>query len=418
MLFIKAYHKLPFILLSNLTTLIDKRLAKISSKNRKITLNKNYDKCLLITCKAFLDYEKLNNETFISGPKLVIKSIAKGLNLISNELLIKDWNNNKWISFFKITGKYNNEKSLICGLASSKLLIAKILNPKSHFVLILMNASTAYRLEQIKDSLKNYKVSVIKEEVPSPFFLQSLLMLFADKVLLVGNSHTLSTYENKGWDISLFKITNAQIDSSFFNTKLSKKVLKNEMTYCFPASLHGHRKGLFYTIYSWIKFFLEVKSLNKDLPTLIMTGKLPKIYDEFLEKRYGPNYQVNFNIQNKGWVSSKELKEIYLRSKFIIAVPLEEGQVAAVLEAIACGIIPIISKDTGITFKQYSYVDNFNCGSKLSLYEALLNSYIKKEYKIGDNFLVEKNRKSFIDYYEQRAVFNSLISIFNKGIYI
>ena len=413
MLFIKSYNKLPFILLSNLTTFIDKRLSKKSNKRRKISLYKSYDKCLFITSKANLNNNKLNNETFLSGPTLVIKSIKEGLNLISDELLIKNWDNNKLISFFKTIRNFNNKKSLICGLTSPKLLIAKLLNPKSHFILILMNANTAFRLEQIKESLNNYDISVIKEEIPSPFFLQSLLIYFADKVLLVGNGHTLSSYTDKGWNKSLFKITNAQIDSSFFNTKLTKKKFKNENYYCFPASLHGHRKGLFYTISSWIKFFLEVKKLNADLPTLIMTGKLPKKYDNFLRKKYGIDYQINFNIQNKGWVSSKELKEIYLRSKFIIAVPLEEGQVAAVLEAVACGINPIISKDTGITFKNYNYIDYFDFGSKHSLYDALLDSYLKNEYKNEDTFLLEKNRKSFIDYYEKRAVFNSLISIFN-----
>ena len=109
MLFIKSYNKLPFILLSNLTTFIDKRLSKKSNKRRKISLYKSYDKCLFITSKANLNNNKLNNETFLSGPTLVIKSIKEGLNLISDELLIKNWDNNKLISFFKTIRNFNNK---------------------------------------------------------------------------------------------------------------------------------------------------------------------------------------------------------------------------------------------------------------------------------------------------------------------
>ena len=127
------------------------------------------------------------------------------------------------------------------------------------------------------------------------------------------------------------------------------------------------------------------------------------------------NLIKDFNIENRGWVLSDDLKAIYLKSKFIIAAPLEEGQVAAVLEAVAFGITPIISKDTGISFANYDYVNSFDNGIHHSLYEALLDTYMIGAYGDGDGLLKDKKRKKFIDYYSKRSVYNSFLSVFRKG---
>ncbi len=412
MLFFKSHNGFFINIQTTLTKVIDIFFANLSKRRKRNILHQNYVQSIFITSKSTLNKKNESKGEFLSGPTLVLKSVEEGLKGITKQYFVEDWSLEKIFEFTKYICKFNNSKSLICGITSSKLLLAKIFNPKSHFVLILMNANNSYRLEQLKKSYQYHKVPVLKEEVPFPPFLQSLLIFLADKVLLIGNSHTLSSYTNKRWEGELFRIANAQIDSEFFNTKSNKNNFKNDFTFCFPASMHGHRKGLFYTIFSWIKFFKEIKLLKKDLPNLILTGKLPKSYDEFLKKQYGDSFKKNFNIDIRGWVSAKDLKAIYLKSKYLIAVPLEEGQVAAVLEAIAFGISPIISKDTGITLKKYNYINNFYSGNNLSLYKALLNSYLRGEFKNEDPFLNDNKRKKFIDYYSRKSVYNSFMSIF------
>ena len=275
-----------------------------------------------------------------------------------------------------------------------------------------MNANPAYRLNQIRRNLGQYPIDVIREEIPFPPYLQSILLFLADRIILIGNDHTLSSYLKNGWQKSFFNIANAQIDSNFFNTKSILKEKKDKLLYCFPASLHGHRKGLFYSIYSWIKFFKRIEELNKKSPTLIMTGNLPVEYENYLSMRFGEDYQQEFNIEFKGWVSAQDLLDIYKKSTFIISTPLEEGQVAAVLEAVACGVTPIISKDTGITFNDYEYVDNYNEKGKFSLIDALLLSYEKEDFFSEDNFLKEKDRVTFIEYYSKASVYKSTMSLF------
>ncbi len=408
-----SYNRIFINILSFLTTLIDKQLASLSRKKQKTFLNKKYESSLFVTNKSVLNNNTSQINKFLSGPTLVLKSVGKALNSISKNVYIEDWSSRDInFKFFNNIKNLKKENTLICGLTCPKLFLAKLLNPECDLILILMNANNGYRLEQIKKNINQYKIEVIKEEIPSPPFLQSLLLFLADKVILIGNEHTLSSYLNKGWKKSLFEIANAQIDSNFFYLNLNKNRYENKLIYCFPASMHGHRKGLFYSIDSWIKFFRKIKSLNRDLPTLIMTGNFPELYDNYLKKKYGESYKNIFNIENRGWVLSDDLKSIYLKSKFIIAAPLEEGQVAAVLEAVAFGITPIISKDTGISFTNYDYVNSFDNGIHQSLYEALLNTYLIGAYGDGDGLLKDKKRKKFIDYYSKRSVYNSFLSVF------
>ena len=39
------------------------------------------------------------------------------------------------------------------------------------------------------------------------------------------------------------------------------------------------------------KIFQKDKSLNRDLPKLIMTGNFPELYDNYLIKKYGESYK-------------------------------------------------------------------------------------------------------------------------------
>ena len=200
MLFFKSHNGFFINIQSTLTKVIDIFFANLSKGRKKNILHQNYERSIFITSKSTLNKENESKEEFLSGPTLVLKSVEKGLKGITNQYFVEDWSLEKIFEFTRYIGKFNNSKSLICGITSSKLLLAKILNPKSHFVLILMNANNSYRLEQLKKSYQYHKVPVLKEEVPFPPFLQSLLIFLADKVLLIGNSHTLSSYTNKRWE--------------------------------------------------------------------------------------------------------------------------------------------------------------------------------------------------------------------------
>ncbi len=402
------YRSIKFLSISS--EFIDKLLSRLASRKKIKTFKKKYKNCLFITSKSTLRKSFIKKDSFLSGPTLVLKSINNALSLVSNQIFIEDWSSKIFsYKFFKNSFK---KDYLICGIPCFKLLIAKILRPKSDLILLLMNANPAYRLKQIRRNLGQYPVDVIREEIPFPPYLQSILLFLADRIILVGNDHTLNSYLKSGWQKSFFNIANAQIDSNFFNTKSLLKEKKDKLFYCFPASMHGHRKGLFYSIYSWIKFFKKIKELNKKSPTLIMTGNLPIEYENYLRIKFGENYQQEFNIDFKGWVSAQDLLDIYKKCAFIISTPLEEGQVAAVLEAVACGVTPIISKDTGITFNNYQYVDNYKDNGKYSLIDALLLSYEKEDFFSEDNFLKEKNRVTFLEYYSKASVYKSTMSLF------
>ena len=102
------------------------------------------------------------------------------------------------------------------------------------------------------------------------------------------------------------------------------------------------RKGLVYLIYAWQQLKLE----NAEL---IIAGVNDDVKNAF----------VNITSENIKWGWVPDLVETYQNSDVCVHPALEDGAPLSVTEAMACGVAPIITKNTGTTQHIYDGHNGF-----------------------------------------------------------
>jgi glycosyltransferase involved in cell wall biosynthesis len=177
-----------------------------------------------------------------------------------------------------------------------------------------------------------YGVPFPEWDLPPAAFDHETTMALADVVLLVGNTSTLDTFDER-WREKI-RLVNYAPDEAVW-ARHSRVVRRREFVYA--ATTCGLRKGFLDVIDTW-------RAIPSFATRLHVIGRLDEPYASRL--RAIPNDSVVVH----GWIPSHTANYVDLmRSCCFAYVPTwVEGQVGTVLEAIAAGCIPITTRASGI----------------------------------------------------------------------
>jgi len=287
---------------------------------------------LLIYSRKHFDPEndRLDKKLAASSAANLARNIYQGLKEKNKEVVYVD------------QGEYKNDIGkfdLIIGTESKNFYKYAKNNPRAKKNLFLVNSHPLYRLRALLNESERIKKNIpLGEYVPPSIFLRCLKR--ADRLILIGNQFVKNSYIKYGVQESKIKLINSGVNTEQL-TPRREFYAKDKIKFCFVGSDLGIRKGLFRIIEFW-------KELNKDgrqeIELTIMGGTLAfkKEIDKFIS-------EYN-NVQCWGWVDSTDIiyKTILQSHQIIINFSIEEGQVGCVLEAMACGCIPIITEESGI----------------------------------------------------------------------
>jgi len=94
-----------------------------------------------------------------------------------------------------------------------------------------------------------------------------------------------------------------------------------------------------YNIYSVIKMFYELYKKDNSLQLVIAHNGTQKEYLMSLVESFGLSENVDF----VGYLSAQDMADYYKRSRYFISIPTSDSTSVSLLEAMACGCIPIVS---------------------------------------------------------------------------
>ncbi len=155
-----------------------------------------------------------------------------------------------------------------------------------------------------------------------------------DAVLLIGNTQTQRTFPPLS--VPFFLIPNT-VDSSLFPLAKLRKDPKHFLFFGSGGQVH---KGL--------DLVLEV---FRDHPELTLTVCSPFAQEEDFAAAYHTELYETENIHPLGFVDphSPAFKSIAARCAWMIYPSASEGMAGSVLTAMSAGIVPIVSKESGIS---------------------------------------------------------------------
>lgn len=210
-------------------------------------------------------------------------------------------------------------------------------------ILFAVNMHPLERNKILKEFMRREKIG--KESLAGYEFIDELATTMAIEkanfILCVGNNATYNSYITKGVPKNKIKILNyATLEQA--PLVYSKKEGKR---YLFTASEIGLRKGfdIVYGLFS--DTLLSREKIHLDIIGNTTTERYAEKIAE-LKKILGD--KMTFHK----WIDSKEkkYKDIISKCDFLVFPSLEEGQAGTALEAMALGVIPIISENTGVDF--------------------------------------------------------------------
>jgi glycosyltransferase involved in cell wall biosynthesis/GT2 family glycosyltransferase len=173
----------------------------------------------------------------------------------------------------------------------------------------------------------------------------------ADAVLCFGNVLTLNSYLKHG--VPREKVRLANYGSDIATQPPAARATEEgdtHLLYC--ASEIGLRKG--FDIVASAVAAADLEELGAHLH-IVGAPSYPhyraKLAD--LEARLGPR------ISNHGWLAptSTEYRELLERVDFLFFPSLEEGQAGSVIDALSCGVIPLISSHCGVDFAPLGFCE-------------------------------------------------------------
>lgn len=171
----------------------------------------------------------------------------------------------------------------------------------------------------------------------------------ADHIICVGNITTYNSYIAHGIPRHKIKIINYGMDNEVSVDISLTKTHIPRFLYC--VSEIGLRKG--FDIIADIFSTLHAKGTEFHLDII---GKCTTPHYE--QKLESIQKTLGAKMTFHGWIKSDsiEYKQVLNSNDFIIHPAIEEGQAGTVLEAISQGLIPIISKETGVDFSPLGFI--------------------------------------------------------------
>ncbi|MGA3150567.1 MAG: glycosyltransferase [Candidatus Saccharimonadales bacterium] len=171
----------------------------------------------------------------------------------------------------------------------------------------------------------------------------------ADYILCVGNIATYNSYIQQGVPKNKIKVINYGVGP--VNYSAAKASVKKR--YVFVASELGVRKG-FDVLCDMIM------NAHQAHPGKFHLDLVGSANNKFYERKIATLQKIlGSDITSHGWVEShsSQYKRILARSDYLIFPSLEEGQTGTVLDALRVGVVPIISKNSGIDFSPLGWLE-------------------------------------------------------------
>ncbi len=229
---------------------------------------------------------------------------------------------------------------MVIGIVSENYLRLVKNNPKSKKILFLVNSHPLYRLKAlINESKLLNKVFPYSEYVSPLLFLKSIK--YTDYFVMIGNDFVRETFIKYRIPKNSITLLNTGINDFLYPD--SSKRPKDKIRIAYVGSHLAIRKGLFRVMQVWDKLNSDI--VNRDKYELIILGGVDKFKSE-LERFISKNR----NVKYYGWIESntEQYRELLQSSHIGINLSIEEGQVGCVIDEMSCGLIPIITMESGI----------------------------------------------------------------------
>jgi hypothetical protein len=172
----------------------------------------------------------------------------------------------------------------------------------------------------------------------------------ADSILLFGNGRTLDSYTRHGIPREKIRLLNYGVDVRPERARTEEP--RREVQILYSASEIGLRKG--FDIVAALADEAYLRQLGSHLH-IVGAASYPHYRAKLLEleRRHEPH------VTNHGWLKPSGLgyRGLLESCDYLLFPSLEEGQAGTVLDAMACGVIPLISANCGVDFAPLGFCE-------------------------------------------------------------
>lgn len=184
----------------------------------------------------------------------------------------------------------------------------------------------------LREAAEQYGVPFPDWDLPPDGFDHEATMELADAVILVGNSATLATFDDR-WHPKITLVNYSPGLTSWPNGHSA--VRRSEFVYA--AATCGLRKGFLDVIETWGSILSEGTQLH-------VIGRIDDPYRERLAASGATRVTVH------GWIpsTSRRYHELLESCRYAYIPTWVEGQMGTVLEVIAAGCVPITTRASGV----------------------------------------------------------------------
>lgn len=212
---------------------------------------------------------------------------------------------------------------------------------------------------------------------------------FIDGYLFTGIENAKPWYENKIFNRNkIFEVMEGSVQFQFNGNDN-----RMENSFIWVGRLDENKDPL--TILKAFRQFLTVKP-NAKLTMVFHEGHLEKQVSEFVT-----THNLTTAIELKGFVAHQDLEKLYHENRYFLLGSHYEGSGYALLEAMACGCVPIVTNIPSFKFM----TDKGNCGLLFSPknQEELLN-----QLKRTRDFDYDEYQKKVLHHFEKKLSFNAI----------
>ena len=142
-----------------------------------------------------------------------------------------------------------------------------------------------------------------------------------------------------------FDLYNGNIDREAADAVLEKRELERGKYFFYLGTIEP-RKNIYRMVGAYAKCAMRLKAEGKEVPKLVLGGKLGWYYDEILERIKKEN--IEDNIRLLGYVDENEKPSLYSGALAFTFPSLYEGFGLPIAEAMACGTPVLTSNSTSL----------------------------------------------------------------------
>jgi GT2 family glycosyltransferase len=174
----------------------------------------------------------------------------------------------------------------------------------------------------------------------------------ADWILMFGNIGTLNSYVRHGVPAEKIKLAYSGSDLWSGRPSVEQRGAPGETHFLYCASEIGLRKG-----FDIVESVMTEADLDRLGAHLHIAGSAS--YPHYRAKLEQLEERLGDRVTDHGWLnpSGPEYRELLERVDYMFFPSLEEGQVGTVLDAMSCGVIPLISENCGVDFAPLGFCE-------------------------------------------------------------